>query len=247
MGYEIHFFPPEKKMEEYKPWGFDKPSYESAEKRVESARLQLLTYCLKNHQEDGCYKIERQIQFLLSLLNAAIEQEEKEIAYKRWLNDEEHDLWYCGWEFAHGGRHDLEDLMKPAVEDLLVLTDVVETPDYFKDHDGFYEKYKDVESRIADYIEMVCEYHVHKIIEDLDEYKKTYDDYDDIQTQVKRMADDILHDKEVKVVENNEETINETFARIASELLPSKEGKTDEENNEEEYGLMNSNGDKDFD
>lgn len=247
MGYEIHFKPSAEKMETYKPWGYDKPNYESEEKRVESTRLELLSYCLKDHKESGTYQIQKQIEFYLKLLSGQIEANEKEFAYKRWLEDDEHELWYCGWEFSHEEGHDIDIITQETLEHLVLLSYVVETPNFFSDRENFWEKYRVIRDYLEDYISAVETHYIHQIINDLDEFKVGDDYAEDIRNQIEEGKEEIegeeKFDKKFKVKDgvydftsDNDEEALAAFKKLSEDdtVVISKP----EENNENEYGLM---------
>lgn len=211
MGYEIHFTPSAEKMETYKPWGYDKPNYQPEEKHIEETRLELLTYCLKKHDDSTSYQVQKQIEFYLRLLAGQIEINEKEFAYKRWSEDEDHELWYCGWEFARNSLCDLDTVIQGTVENLLIISYVIETPNYFSDRDNFWEKHRAISDYIADFKSIVEEYYIHQIIEDLREFEKKYDDEEsDYEGKMEEIGEQILHDKDCKIAINDELEPGET-------------------------------------
>lgn len=180
MGYQVTFKPTQEAMEKYKPWGFDKGTYVSAENGVREMQLNILTYCLKNHKEEGFNKIYKDLSFMVRLFKNYIEEEEKEWAYKRWLEDENNELWYCGWEFCREREDDGDILVNNLIEELVILTDVVETPNYFTDATNFNEKLTEISQKLDDYKQAFSDLTIHHIIKDLDEFKYKGDDDDDV-------------------------------------------------------------------
>ena len=155
-------------MKEYKPWNGERPK----ESLVNSFKYELISYCMKHHDE-SVSNIIKQLGFYLRCLANAVEEEEKHNAYFRWKEDKDHELWYCGWEFSHEARHDKDEIMQDTVERLFIFADLVETPSYFDQHENFLTKLHDVEEDIDGFVEFMQEITIHDIINDLDEFKKT--------------------------------------------------------------------------
>lgn len=166
MGYQITFVPTEEKMKEYKPWNEDR----SKDSMVDAFKYELISFCMKHH-EDSVSNIVKQLGFYLRCLASAVETEEKVNAYFRWKEDENHELWYCGWEFSHEARHGKDEIMQDTIEKLLIFADLVETPSYFDQHDNFYTKLHDVKEDVEGFIELMQEIAIHDIINDMEEFK----------------------------------------------------------------------------
>lgn len=166
MGYQITFVPTEEKMKSYKPWNEERPK----DSTVNTIKYELISFCMKKH-DDSVSNIVKQLGFYLRYLTSAIETEEKTNAYFRWKDDENHELWYCGWEFSHESRFDKDTVIQDTLEKLLILADIVETPSYFDQHENFYTKLHDVEEDIEGFIELMQEIAIHNIINDMEEFK----------------------------------------------------------------------------
>ena len=182
MGYEIRFVPTEEKMNSYKPWN----GYE-AEKRgktIKNYERDLISYCLKDNSDKSTVKIAETIEFNLRMLYGLIEQDEKYNAYKRWKEDEEHMLWYCGWEYSHNASYDLDSITESTTDRLVILADVVKTPDYFDDGERFSEKWTEVSENVTGYTDMCRELVIHDIIDDLKEFKDTGEEKEEGLTNV---------------------------------------------------------------
>jgi len=173
MGYQVTFTPTEEAMEKYKPWQKEKPSH--TDSLVTIMKYEIISYCM-NNKEEMPSKVIKQLGFHLRSLQSAIEAEEKANAYFRWKEDKDHQLWYCGWEFSRDSQFNKEDLMQDYIERLFILANLVETPNYFTDHENFFTKYKDITEDVDAFIELIQDITIHNIIDDLDEFKVKYEE-----------------------------------------------------------------------
>ena len=173
MGFQITFVPPEEKMVTYKPWNENMVNYKEA---IKNTKRELISYCLKNHDNDDTRKIATTIGFNLRMLISSIELDEKFSAYKRWKEDADHELWYCGWQFSHECDVDKEGVLEQTIDELTILADVVKTPDYFEDIDKFTRKREDIIEHLDDFEYTMSDIAIYGIIDELREFEKKYDD-----------------------------------------------------------------------
>lgn len=173
MGYQITFLPTEEKMNTYKPWNDRVVNYEEA---IKNTKRELISYCLKDHEDEDTMKIATNIGFQLRMLISNIELNEKFIAYKRWSEDDEHELWYCGWQFSHPCEIDKDSILENTIDELTILADVVKTPDYFDDIDKFDRKRIAIAEQLDDFAETMSDIAIYSIIEDLREFEEKYDE-----------------------------------------------------------------------
>lgn len=185
MGFQITFVPSEEKMTVYKPWNENTVNYGEA---IKNSKREIISYCLKNHDNDDTRKIATNIGFNLRMLISSIELDEKYSAYKRWKEDADHELWYCGWQFSHECEIDKEGILEQTIDELTILADVVKTPDYFEDIDKFTRKREEIIEQLDDFEYTMRDLVVYGIIDDLREFEKKYDDED------KHKVDDSLYD-----------------------------------------------------
>ena len=178
MGYQVTFKPSAEKMEEYKPWTnkFGTNTYQSQTKKT---RAELIAYCMKRHDDKTFTKIYDDISFYLRMLKESERTDTRIDAYNRWNDDENKELWYCGWQFSRPCEFDIDDVVDNAIEDLVMFTDIIQTPDYFENSEKFYDKYNEIVQKVDGFIELINEITIHEIIEDLDEFKCKYDDNDE--------------------------------------------------------------------
>ena len=173
MGFQITFVPSEEKMTTYKPWNENMVNYKEA---IKNTKRELISYCLKNHDNDDTRKIATTIGFNLRMLISSIELDEKFSAYKRWKEDADHELWYCGWQFSHECDVDKEGVLEQTIDELTILADVVKTPDYFEDIDKFTKKREEIIEQLDDFEYTMRDLVVYGIIDELREFEKKYDD-----------------------------------------------------------------------
>ena len=173
MGFQITFVPPEEKMVTYKPWNENMVNYKEA---IKNSKREIISYCLKNHDDDDTRKIATNIGFNLRMLISSIELDEKFSAYKRWKEDADHELWYCGWQFSHECEIDKEGVLEQTIDELTILADVVKTPDYFEDIDKFTRKREEIIEQLDDFEYTMSDFAIYGIIDDLREFEKKYDD-----------------------------------------------------------------------
>lgn len=176
MGFQITFVPSEEKMTVYKPWNENTVNYVEA---IKNSKREIISYCLKNHDNDDTRKIATNIGFNLRMLISSIELDEKYSAYKRWKEDADHELWYCGWQFSHECEIDKEGILEQTIDELTILADVVKTPDYFEDIDKFTRKREEIIEQLDDFEYTMRDLVVYGIIDDLREFEKKYDDEDE--------------------------------------------------------------------
>ena len=187
MGYQVKFKPTPEKMDGYKQKSdnlFDITP-------VKKYTLELLVACLK--KQDRVEEAYFNIRLYLSLLKSAIIDEERGFAYNRWADDENGELTFNGWEFAHD--RDYDGIVDSVSEDLTIIACVVDTEDYLSEkhefeyndpgyndfNSGRFDKKRSIIKEIIDEFIMIMEdAAIHEIINDLDEFKVKKDNDIDI-------------------------------------------------------------------
>lgn len=160
MSYSITFKPPKEVVDKYQ----QTPSFAS---HTEWA-LELLVYCLKNYEE----KVSSNIVLIKSYLNSwynDIEKTVKNTIYHDYTTDNE--ITFYGWEFSHGASNIKEELIDTTLEDLVILTAGVDTPNYFEAQQNFYDKLNDIKDKLTYFKEESENIIKHDIIEDLNKYE----------------------------------------------------------------------------
>ena len=204
MGYQITFLPTEEKMNTYKPWNDRAVNYEEA---IKNTKRELISYCLKDHADEDTRKIATNIGFQLRMLTSSIELNEKFVAYKRWKEDDEHELWYCGWQFSHPCEFDKDSILERTIDELTILADVVKTPDYFEDIEKFDRKRTEIIEQLDDFAETMSDAAIYDIIEDLKEFEEK-DDEEESAESVNPISKETLdaHMSQLPLITKDDET-----------------------------------------
>ena len=201
MGYEVHFKGmPAEVMEKY-----NKARFSFRGTINDEYKLALKVYILNKEKDDektnplsdvktGVFNI----KLFLSGLQAQVKEQEEQYAYDRWKNDDEHLLWYCGWEFSHEeSQHNEKDIYDYVVEKLTLLKFCTETGDYFAEDSNFFEKVKEIDE-VLDYFEdAMSELKIYEIMHELKEYR--------IPDDWEGSDDEWIANKEKNTVEGDED------------------------------------------
>ena len=173
MGYQITFAPTEDKMKEFKK----KTSIYTMPNDGYSDELskELMAYCMKPRKEITSTVV-RQIKTLLNLWFSTIQEDTRNDAYERYASDENHHLWYCGWEFSQDSNCEKEDILKTYTNDFFVLAYLVETPDFFDNEDKFYDKLNRIRENLDGFKDAVETLTIHNIINELKPFELEDDD-----------------------------------------------------------------------
>ena len=94
MGYQVVFVPSEEKMKAYETFVKNDLS-----ELLQSQIIELTHYCMKDRIE-YIQSMSRQIKNSLKSIKTIVFNSEKKSAYERWKEDEDHELWYSGWEYS---------------------------------------------------------------------------------------------------------------------------------------------------
>ena len=170
MGYQVVFVPPEEKMKAYETFVKNDLS-----ELLQSQIIELVHYCMKDRTE-YIHSMSRQIKNSLKSIKTIVFNSEKKSAYERWKEDEDHELWYSGWEYSKPPTFELNNIIDDTTETLLMYADVIKTADWYSEEEKFYQKWNAVKSEIDGFIEIITELAVHEIIDDLKEFKKKYEE-----------------------------------------------------------------------
>lgn len=165
MSYQITFAPPAEKMEEYKDKDFNFPRNNTA-----GYKKELLSICMHTPKDSPMY-LQTSLTALVKCLQSSIEREQKESIYNQWKENENHEIWFCGWQYAREATLTNEEIVASTVDNLFIYCDLVQTPDYFDDHEKFYEKLNNINEEIDGFEESIIENYNHFVINDLHAYK----------------------------------------------------------------------------
>lgn len=168
MSYSVTFIPPEEKIKKYdiqtSVWGMIRHETE------------LITYCLKTPTVSTS-SIICDLDATLSSWFANISKQVKKEAYDDWKQDGE--FTYYGWEYAREADDTKEELLDRTIEDLTILTAVVQTPDYFDEQEKFYEKWNAIKEKLSFFKEEAITICRHELMEEFKEYKEKDEDSSD--------------------------------------------------------------------
>lgn len=173
MGYEISFKPTEEAMKKYKPWT---KKGEKEESFLKYYKRELLSYCLKSHTTLNTITITKDIENMVNSIVWTVDNDTMHDAYERWENDENNELWYCGWQFSRPCQFDKDKVIQNNVDELTILADVVPTADFFENEEKFYDKVNRINEIIDGLAEILIEIKIHQIIEELREFEVKYDE-----------------------------------------------------------------------
>lgn len=161
MSRTIIFRPTEEKMETYKlvqSTGFMNS--------IDTLKNELLCYCLKN-DDKGPRNKQFFIYSSLQYMIYKVMEDERNIAYNRYKENNTGELSFNFYE----NTRDKEYLLQYTTKALLILTEVVTTPDYFDDYNKFIRKEEEIINIIDDFIDSMVDYAIEEIIKDLEEFK----------------------------------------------------------------------------
>lgn len=161
MSKEIVFKPTDEKMESYRSKQTD-----SFLNTIDTLKNELLCYCLKN-DEKGARNKQFFIYSSLQYITYKVMEDERNTAYNRYKEDENNELYFLTIPRIM----DREGLLQCTTKRLLLLTEVVVTPDYFDEYDKFTKKEEEITKIIDNFIDEMIDYSIGEIINDLDEFK----------------------------------------------------------------------------
>lgn len=161
MSRTIIFRPSEEKMETYK--SAQSTGFMNS---IDTLKNELLCYCLKN-DDKGPRNKQFFIYSSLQYMIYKVIEDERNIAYDRYKENDKGEISFNFYETFQGKEY----ILKNTTKSLLVLTDVVATPDYFDDYNKFIRKEEEIINIIDDFIDSMIDCAIEEIIKDLDEFK----------------------------------------------------------------------------
>lgn len=116
---------------------------------IHESKMDIISYCMKDHSEDSFTAVYKTLKFKIDYLIQSIEED-----YKSFIEasiKDEGEIYFRGWQYAGDNCNeiDLDSLKKNTLETLLMLALNVKTPDYFDEHELFYEKYNNIDSALS--------------------------------------------------------------------------------------------------
>lgn len=169
MSYYAIFKAPKEKVETLK---YNSKNESLLNENIHKTKMELLVVCMKDNSEIDSHQLYNQIVFYLDSLKFLVEKQTKNATYNQYINDENGEFWFCGWEYA--GTYtgiELDKAKEYALESLLILSKIVKTPDYFEESEKFTEKVKEINSEIDFFIDTVSRKTDFQIMEEFSEYR----------------------------------------------------------------------------
>ena len=145
------------------------------------SKLGLTVFTLTENNEVDVIKAVKEavfkIKLMLGSLELCINDEEEKYAYDTWKDDEEHMLWFCGWQYAKDEPDSTkEEIYEYVISRLITLKFCTKTGDYFKEDSNFSDKSREIEELIEYFEDMMREQKVFEIMEDLKDFRCKGDD-----------------------------------------------------------------------
>lgn len=160
MSYSVTFKPPKEAVEKYNI----QPSFSAKTEW----KLEILAYCLKPHEESTSIIISFLKSYLTCWYNDIVKTTKKDV-YDEYVADNE--ITFYGYEFSRGASNVKDELIKNILEKLIILADVISTPDYFESQEKFYDKLNDINEELTYFEEESIDIVKHEIMNDLSEYE----------------------------------------------------------------------------
>lgn len=184
MSYYAIFKAPKEKVEKLK---YDSRNTNCLDEGIHTTKMDLLLICMQDNTESDSYQLYKKIKFGLDSLKFLVEKQTENSVYNRYIDDNDGEFWFCGWQYA--GEYtgmELNDAEECVIEKLLLLSKIVKTPDYFEDEDKFLSKINAIISEIDFFIETISTITDFKIMDDFKEYRIGENlDIDEIECKTK--------------------------------------------------------------
>ena len=169
MSYYRTFLPTKEAVDDLR-----KCIYKSSKYDLSSLKVELRTYCMYDHDISDIRPVMEHIKFLLNSMKFDIMSICHEYAVERYEEDEDKTIWYCGWKYSHQEcESDEESTMNYAVENLVNLSCVVKTPDWFDENEKFCDKLREVDDIIEYFIDDISYCGDYEVMDKLKEFDIT--------------------------------------------------------------------------
>ena len=168
--YEV-FKAPKEKVEKLKCYS-DK---EKLREYFDDCKKELLVLCMKKHEDAPYFNINKrisEIRFKLQSIKHYVDAKTRHDIYEQYCNDENNEFYFCGWEYSRPYEYDdIESITEQVIEKLILLSEIVETPNYFTEIEYFYDKVNAINGEIEYFCESVSLATDFDIMEEFKEYK----------------------------------------------------------------------------
>lgn len=139
---------------------------------VEESKFALLQLCMKNPENLSTKSALFTIKLYLKMIQQAAIHDCINGAIEQFESEEE--IYYCGWDKAKREcQWEEESTTQHAVEDLMMMTFLVDTKDYYNqdEHEDFYEKYNRIQEIIDDYYQSIYDWYIFEVMKKLVDYR----------------------------------------------------------------------------
>lgn len=152
MGYQITFRPPKEFVDTQLK---SRAAASDMTSELRNCKLEAMLLCMKPSEKDKAYNYINRMSYLLRMIYNMVRSNKFQEAIDRFNEDGE--IWYCGWNYSHDECDwELENVIANQIEDMMILKELVTTPDWFDASEKFYEKLNEVKSGITGF-EEICE------------------------------------------------------------------------------------------
>lgn len=168
--YEV-FKAPKEKVENLKCYS-DK---EKLREYLDDCKKELLVICMKKHEDVPGFNITKrisEIRFKLQSIEHYVDAQTRHSIYEQYCMDDKGEFYFCGWEYSRPyDAPDMQNVTEYVIEKLVLLSEIVETPNYFTEQEYFYDKVNAINGEIEYFCESVSLATDFNIMEEFKEYK----------------------------------------------------------------------------
>jgi hypothetical protein len=139
---------------------------------LQEAKFSLLQLSMKNPENASVKTALFQIKMYVDAIKRIAIHDCIEHAMNQFKEDNE--LWYSGWDKSRRYcDYEESSVTESAIEDLMMMTFLIDTKDYFNhdEQDAFYDKYNRVREIMDDYYESIYDWYKFEIMEQLVDYR----------------------------------------------------------------------------
>lgn len=208
MGYQITFRPPKEFVD--KELKTRAGSMDMSD-NIRDLKIEIMTFCMKPNEKFTGNNINK-LSYHLRLLYNMIRTNTFDRAVNLFESDGE--IWYCGWNFSHEeSEWDLEEVISQQIECFIILKELVNTPDWFDEHEKFYEKINDIKSEISGFEEICEEIAIYEVMNmlrkfDISNEPDESDKSDEVSDESNEVSDEVSDDSD-KVSDDSDKVSDE--------------------------------------
>ena len=212
MSYYRVFDPTEDLIDEIKKEAKRYNSY-----TLNNTKIELGIYCLLNHSNEKISDVLIHLKSLLFSMEYDILSSCYKYALDRYEDDDDKQIWYCGWQYSHNEPEtSKDDLIEYVLSNLTQFCCVVNTPDWFDDNEKFCEKKTEIDQLIEYYIDEMTIIGDYKII-DLLKICESPDSDNYNELQIDEESEDGLDDDSKN--ENDGFKVNSSTTSVSADKL----------------------------